>query len=613
MFKNLKIRDKLFSAFGIVILLFVVCAGIFFLAINGTTGNFSTFHDKAISISEETYTLKSEIDDLSISIGKTVMAPKKDIAETYIAETESKLAVVNEHISSLREKSFSDKYTAKLDELQAMIDEISKKTDKLFELCKLEQTKTAARNYYDNFNDLLVQISKVTGDLNDLAKENSDVIFVETLSMAQKSKTFLSIVCIITFITTIGVALAITKILVTPIRQLEEVTKALAQGKLKGAADIVTYQSRDELGHLADEMRFSMETIDGYVTEISALLEQLASGDLTIPLNEVTDYLGDFASIKESMATILKSFNTTISDIYTASMQVDVGSEQVSSGAQALSQGATEQASAVEELSATIAEVASHVSANAENAANASKMSNEAGAGVVESNKYMQQLMDAMEEINRTTGQIEKIIKTIEDIAFQTNILALNAAVEAARAGAAGKGFAVVADEVRSLAAKSAEAAKNTNNLIGSTVGAVRNGMNVASETEKALREVVVKAGAVDEKIREIATLSKEQAEKIEQIGNGIEQIAAVVHNNSATAEQSAAASEELASQAALMKDQISKFKLYDGSLYEQPVAEEEFAPVYESFEDTESFDRVKTFEKPEVFENEYVPSGDKY
>ena len=591
MLRNLKIRNKLFVAFGFVLAIIMVCGGVFFMAINGVLNNFSAFHDEAISMSEETYTLRSEIDDLSISIGKTVMAPKKDTAEIYIAETEEKLAVVNDRIAALREKSISDEYTAKLDELQEKIDTVSSRTNKIFELCKLEQTKTAARNYYDNFNDLLVEISVITDELNALAEENSDALYNDTLQMAQTSKTFLSIVCCIAMIATVCVALGITRILVNPIRQLENVVKALAQGKLKGASELVTYESRDELGQLASEMRTSMETIDGYITEISAVLEQLASGDLTIPLNEVTDFLGDFASIKESMGTILMSFNTAISDIYTASLQVDVGSEQVSSGAQALSQGATEQASAVEELSATITEVAGHVSANAENAANASKMSNEAGSDVVESNKYMQQLMDAMEEINRTTGQIEKIIKTIEDIAFQTNILALNAAVEAARAGAAGKGFAVVADEVRSLAAKSAEAAKNTNKLIGSTVTAVRNGMNVADETGKALNGVVEKVGAVDAKIREIATLSAEQAEKLEQIGTGIDQIAAVVHNNSATAEQSAAASEELASQAALVKEQISKFKLYDASIYHKQIAEEEYAPAYESYED--NFDSV--------------------
>ena len=588
MFKNLKIRDKLFAAFGVSILSSMICTTLFFLVINMTVNNFASFHDHAFELSKETYTLRSDINSLSNTICKAVMAPEKDLAETYIDATEAEIVVVENRLVYLRENSFSDEFTAKLDELQALIDNIEKRSVKLFDLCKQLRTSWAIEMYYEQFDELLAQVGEVTDVLNKLAENNATVIYTDTIKIVGSSKGFVTIVSVFFFVMMIIVALAITKMLVSPIKQLKDVAAALAQGKLKGSAELVTYQSRDELGQLADAMRFSMETLDGYVDEISAQLERLASGDLTASRNEITDYLGDFANIKTSMVTILTSFNSAITDIYNASLQVDVGSEQVSSGAQALSQGATEQASAIEQLSATIAEVSNHVNANAQNAVTASKMSNEAGNGVVESNKYMQQLMDAMEEINRTTGQIEKIIKTIEDIAFQTNILALNAAVEAARAGAAGKGFAVVADEVRSLAAKSAEAAKNTNNLIGSTVGAVRNGMNVAEETSRALQKVVEKATAVDTRINEIAAGSAEQADKIEQISDGIEQIASVVHNNSATAEQSAAASEELASQAALMKEQIGKFKLYDSR------SEQSYAPAHKDESDcpvTVSFD----------------------
>ncbi len=573
MFKNLRIRDKLFSAFGFAILLLVFCGVLFFVAINGMTSNFTIFHDEAFELSNETYALKAEITQLSNSICKAVMSPNKESAEKYIDETETEVLGLEERIAHLREHAFSDTFIEKLDELQGMINNIEKRSSKLFELCRQLRTNWAVEMYYEQFDVLLEEVGVITDDLNRMAENNASVIYDETINMAGKSKGLIAIVSILGLITVISVALAITKALVNPIHQLQNIAKALAEGKLKGAGHIITYQSRDELGTLADAMRFSMETMDGYVTEISALLERIAGGDLTISRAEVTDYRGDFASIKTSIGTILVSFNAAITDIYTASLQVDVGSDQVSSGAQALSQGATQQASAVEELSATITEVSNHVSINAQNAINASKLSDEAGKGVMESNQYMQQLMDAMEEINRTTSEIEKIIKTIEDIAFQTNILALNAAVEAARAGAAGKGFAVVADEVRSLAAKSAEAAQNTNNLIGSTVNAVKNGMSVAEGTSRALQEVVAKTQRVNERIGEIASGSEEQAGRIKQISNGIEQIAAVVHNNSATAEQAAAASEELASQATLVKAQIAKFQLHDrGATQNAPV-----------------------------------------
>ena len=619
MFKNLKIRNKLFAAFGIVIVVNMIVTGVFFVVLNSITTNFAAFHDEAFQLSQETSALKADINEMSNSVCKAIIATTKEDAEAYISATNEQKERLQSRIDYLREHACSDEFTAKLDELQERVDLFNTRTTKLFGYCRELRTDWAIEMYAAQFNDLLIEVGAITDELNLMAEQNADVLYEGTQGMVSMGKAIITAISVACLVIAVATALVITKTLVTPIRQLETAAKGLAEGKLKEAGSVITYQSRDELGHLAEEMRFSMATIDGYVAEISGLLEQLAGGDLTISRDQITDYLGDFASIKESMGTILVSFNTAITDIYNASLQVDVGSDQVSSGAQALSQGATEQASAVEQLSATITEVASHVNANAENAANASRMSNEAGAGVMESNKYMAQLMQAMEEIDRTTGQIEKIIKTIEDIAFQTNILALNAAVEAARAGAAGKGFAVVADEVRSLAAKSAEAAKNTNNLIGSTVGAVRNGMNVAGETERALREVVEKAGNVDAKIKEIAVLSAEQAEKIEQISNGIEQIAAVVHNNSATAEQSAAASEELASQAALMKDQISKFKLYEGDDYVQEIPEEEYSgyseqTVYPEYsEDAPVTSESETSEEEVVYERKYESFSDKY
>ena len=227
-----------------------------------------------------------------------------------------------------------------------------------------------------------------------------------------------------------------------------------------------------------------------------------------------------------------------------------------------MAEGSTEQASAIQQLSAALVELTNHVQQNAENAREGSGMSAEAGQGVNESNKDMQKLMDAMGEIEASANEINKIIKTIDDIAFQTNILALNAAVEAARAGSAGKGFAVVADEVRNLAAKSAEAAKNTTELIESTVNAVNNGTRLANETAQALDNVVKKATVVNTKIQEIASVCEEQANAIQEINVGIDQISSVVQTNSATAEQSAAASEELSSQANMVKDLVGQFRL---------------------------------------------------
>lgn len=343
-----------------------------------------------------------------------------------------------------------------------------------------------------------------------------------------------------------------------PLRKLSKRLELLSHGDLHSEVPVV--KTKDDVGILADSLYQTVENINGYIGEIDSTLGNIANGQLDI--NFKKEYLGDFVSIKESIQRISDSLNQTLMAINQASEQVLSGSEQISTGAQALAQGATEQASSVQELAATITEISSHVKENAEHAVHANQNVNQVRNEIEASNQYMSEMITAMAQINESSSQIGKIIKTIEDIAFQTNILALNAAVEAARAGAAGKGFSVVADEVRNLASKSAEAAKDTTSLIETSIRQVENGAEIADKTAQSLLRVVDSAKDVTDAVEKISDASNRQSDAIGQVTLGVDQISAVVQTNSAMAEESAAASEELSVQAQSLKELVGKFKI---------------------------------------------------
>jgi methyl-accepting chemotaxis protein len=293
-------------------------------------------------------------------------------------------------------------------------------------------------------------------------------------------------------------------------------------------------------------------------------LEEMAKGNFD--LESDIEYVGVYKRIGNAIVNILSSLSETLAMVKISAEQVSSGSEQVSSGAQALSQGATEQASSIEELSATISEISEKIMTNAEDAKVANEITIKTGNEVINGNRLMQDMLIAMDEINTKSHEINKIIKTIEDIAFQTNILALNAAVEAARVGSVGKGFAVVAEEVRNLAQRSSNAVKDTTQLIEASINAVENGKTIADETAMALRSIVEMTAITIEKIDNISKSSSAQADSISQVSMGVEQISAVTQTNSATSEESAAASQELSSQALMLNELIDRFKIQGGT-----------------------------------------------
>lgn len=343
-----------------------------------------------------------------------------------------------------------------------------------------------------------------------------------------------------------------------PVIECADRIKKLSAGDL--LTEVAITDRNDEIGMLIRSLSSTIKGLNVIINDISYHLGAIAQGDFSQNID--MEYNGGFNSIALSMKKISQYLNSIIRQVNESAEQVASGADQIAGGAQALSQGATEQASSVEELSATLSEVSDQINNNALYAKKAKEASSESSEQVDAGNSYVKEMNEAMMKIHKTSKEIAKIIKVIDDIAFHTNILALNAAVEAARAGEAGRGFAVVADEVRNLASKSAEAAKTTTDLIENSLKAVENGTKISKNTEEALNLAVDKSRIVANMIDEISSASSMQAEAVSQVLVGVEQISAIVQTNSATAEESAAASEELSGQALVLQEMVSALKL---------------------------------------------------
>ncbi len=368
------------------------------------------------------------------------------------------------------------------------------------------------------------------------------------------------VMIVLAILLSIIVALRLANSIGRPMKACAERMRLLVEGDLESPVPEVI--SKDETGMLTQSTAELVAGLSTIIHDIGYLLGEMANQNLDIRSRHRDAYVGDFQSILGSMRNLKVELSEILRQINTSAEQVSNASNQVSSSSQSLSQGAVEQASSVEELAARIGEISDQIKDTADNAQQVREQTHHAGEGVSVCNQQMQELMGAMEKIHSSSEEIGKIIKTIEDIAFQTNILALNAAVEAARAGTAGKGFAVVADEVRNLASKSAEASKNTSLLITHSTEAVQTGTEIARNTADALSDVVENIQSMVGSIDQISAVSNEQSEAVLQVNEGINQISTVVQSNSATAEESAAASQELSAEAANLKQLVDRFTL---------------------------------------------------
>ncbi len=555
--KNLKVSKKLIISYAFVLILLVVIIAVSIGNLISIRARVEAFYNGPFKVLNAANTVNSSFEAMQKSVFRAISNTNPVIAEQALEDSKVYAGKIQEQIPIIQKDFLGDQ--AIVERLRAALDELAPQREHVLELALQNQKEEAAAYMEANNIKTIHKAQAELDELIDTADRKADELIVSLRSEQMEFIVMLSVLGTASVLISILFGIYITRSITRPIKELETAARQMEQGHLK--VD-VSYRSKDELGSLSNSMRQMSEKISYYMDEISRAMQQLADGNLDIP--GCDGFQGDFLPVQEALFIVIDSLNETMAEINTFSDQVASGSDQVAGGAQVLSQGVIAQAGSVEELASTMSEISRQVNENAETSQAVKTAAGEMGANILACNQQMQEMKTAMgEDQIQNSTQIRKIIKTIDDIAFQTNILALNAAVEAARAGESGKGFSVVAQEVRSLATRSSDASKSTEALIEQSLAAVVYGTKVAEETAASLRNI---AGGTDDmisKINQIAEASKRQAAATEMVSTGIDQISDIVQTNSATAEESAAASEELYGESQVLKSRISRFKLH--------------------------------------------------
>lgn len=560
MFKNMKIRTSLVMMFGIIIAAATLLSVAGMLMMNSIGNSYEKIMDNQIQASELIMTARNFSNSAARDLREMALQPDAATMNTLRAQGNENVESLQQTLAALQklpaaQNSYVDTYVTEVNRwISAALD--------IEELILSGRFEKAATDIQTICSPQLRKMASAAMAATDyLEQEQTNAIAKQQRNVTISIIVMLAVL-ILLFIIFVPMLIKVIKNITVPTAEVVEALVGYSQGNLTVP---VEFESKNELGVMCDAIRTSQRILSNVIDDIVNVTTEMANGNFDVTSKDPSLYVGSLGGVSKAFSNIITQMNDTMAQISLSSDQVSSSAEQVSTAAQALAQGSTEQASAVEELSATVGDIANNAQGNASNSAKAMEFSKTAGAQAAESAKYMEEMVEAMAEVSASSEEIGKIIGTIEDIAFQTNILALNAAVEAARAGSAGKGFAVVADEVRNLATKSDQAAKATKDLIDRSLDSVKNSNSIVKKVSDSLEKTVAASDQTMSIIDQISSAAAEESESIAQVNEGIGQISAVVQTNSATSQETAAASEELSSQAALMKSLISKFRLRGG------------------------------------------------